>query len=88
MADNRRPHHIKTRERIRVTKLLERLQDYALGKIELDRGRVQAIKILLAKSLPDVKVVDVAVDVNHRDVSSLTNAELFSIIDGSAKRVG
>lgn len=59
------PRQRKTREAIRTTQLVNRLQGFALhendGKtgepIEIDSGRLKAIEILLRKSLPDLSAV-------------------------------
>ena len=56
----------KVRQRIRVSMLMRRLQDTALGRlkdkegniIELPDGQRKAIEILLKKSLPDLSSVD------------------------------
>lgn len=46
----------KVRERIQTTKLIQRLEDHALGKLdpELSKSQVAAIQILLKKTLPDL----------------------------------
>jgi len=48
----------KWRESISSAKLLKRLDDFALGLIELDRDRIKAIEILLKKTMPDLKAVE------------------------------
>lgn len=48
----------KTRERIQVSMLLNLLEKHAVGEIELDAQRIQSIKILLGKTLPDLKAVE------------------------------
>lgn len=53
------PHSQYLRDKIRTTALLNRLQDYGLGRVELSRGQVAAIAILLRKVLPDVASVDI-----------------------------
>lgn len=64
----------QTRAAIQTTKLVKRLESYALGKteadvgsgeevpIELDSGRLKAIEILLRKSLPDLQAVTISGD--------------------------
>ena len=51
-------HAAKTREKIQVSMLLNLLTDHAVGKIELDAQRVMSIKILLGKTLPDLKATE------------------------------
>ena len=45
------------RAKIETSKLLNRLQDYANGKVELTQGQIQAINILLKKALPDLQAI-------------------------------
>lgn len=54
----------QTREAIKTTQLIKRLQFYALSEndeagnvVELDAGRLKAIEVLLRKSLPDLSTV-------------------------------
>jgi len=44
----------KVRERIQTSMLIKRLEDHALGKLELTKTQVTAIQILLRKTLPDL----------------------------------
>lgn len=63
-------HDAATREKIKTSQLVNRLQGYALletdGKtgavIEIDPGRLKAIEILLRKSLPDLANVQISGD--------------------------
>jgi hypothetical protein len=60
MAAVRRNHskfNESCREKIQTTQLILRLQDHALGIIELDKTQIDAIKILLGKTLPDLSAV-------------------------------
>lgn len=58
MPARKRPHHNDScREKIQTSQLLNRLQDHALGAIDLERTQIDAIKILLAKKLPDLSHV-------------------------------
>jgi hypothetical protein len=62
------------RSAIQATQLVKRLQNYALGEkeanstdedvkpVELDKGRLKAIEILLRKSLPDLSTVQLQGD--------------------------
>ena len=67
----------KTREKIRTTKIIQRLQAYALGevdpctqkldengerkKVEMSPAQVKAAQILLNKNLPDLTASDINV---------------------------
>lgn len=60
MAATRRNHsrdNESCREKIRTTQLIKRLEDHALGEIELSVTQVAAIKILLSKTLADLSAV-------------------------------
>jgi hypothetical protein len=47
-------HDARTREKIQTSQLINRLNDYANGKITLESSQVKAIEILLRKTLPDL----------------------------------
>ena len=58
-------HDDKTRERIKTSQLVNRLQDNAFGTktgsakeyVELTAGQLKSIEILLRKSLPDLSAI-------------------------------
>jgi hypothetical protein len=59
----------RTREAIKTTQLVKRLQHFALGEkdeqgaaVELDANKLRAIEVLLRKSLPDLSTVTLAGD--------------------------
>lgn len=59
----------QTREAIKTTQLVKRLQHFALGErdeqgvvVEIDSGRLKAIEVLLRKSLPDLSAVTMTGD--------------------------
>lgn len=47
------------RAKIKTTMLLNRLNDFAAGRIEMSRGQVQAATVLLRKVLPDLSSTDI-----------------------------
>lgn len=56
----------QTRSAIQTSQLVNRLQDYALGKIdEIETGRLKAIEILLRKTLPDLSSVTLSGDADQ-----------------------
>src|SRR5262249_45554976 len=61
-------HPDYVREKIRASQLINRLQNCALGKIELTMPQIRAIEILLRKCLPDLAHTDISVDAPHRYV--------------------
>lgn len=55
-------HDDFTRERIRTTQLINRLEKHALGEIAMEPTQVRAIEVLLKKSLPDLSSITLAGD--------------------------
>lgn len=47
----------QTRSRIQTTKICQRVQDHALGQIEMTATQLKAAEILLRKTLPDVSSI-------------------------------
>lgn len=67
----RRTHQDDVRTKIKVTELINRVQDYALGILDdadVSSNRLNAIKLLLAKTLPDLSSVEISgdVEVTHK----------------------
>ncbi len=60
-------HSELTRERIRTTMLVNRLQNFVLGKLKhpMTPSQVSATVMLLAKTLPDLKAITHRGDVQH-----------------------
>lgn len=56
-----------TRKRVQTTQLINRLQNHGLGKLKkpLDSSQIQAINILLKKTLPDLQSVQMEVGVTE-----------------------
>jgi hypothetical protein len=64
----RKTHQDDVRTKIKVTELINRVQDYALGKLDdtdVSSNRLNAIKMLLAKTLPDLSSVTIEGDIDH-----------------------
>lgn len=66
----------RSRDAIRTTQLVKRLQWFALGEldsagnvVELDSTRLRAIEILLKKTLPDLQAVEHSGEVTQNVVS-------------------
>jgi hypothetical protein len=69
----------QSRAAIQTSQLINRLQNYALGKteandkvVEIDAGRLRAIEILLRKTLPDVSAVTLSGDEENPLVLNVT----------------
>jgi hypothetical protein len=57
----RKTHQDDVRTKIKVTELINRVQAYALGELsddDVSSNRLNAIKLLLAKTLPDLSSVE------------------------------
>lgn len=57
----------QTRAAIQTSQLVNRLQDFALGKegVDIDAGRLKAIEVLLRKSLPDLSAISLSGDADN-----------------------
>ncbi len=58
-ARKRRRLALKTRERIRTSMLINRLQDHVFGRRKMTPTQVKAALVVLRKTLPDLKPVKV-----------------------------
>lgn len=72
--------HQAWREKIKASMLINRLQDHAIGKIELSQTQVNAINILLKKVAPDLSAVEHSGDINVNDASELGRDEIIDRI--------
>lgn len=55
-------HDEKTRDKIRTSQLINRLNDHVFKDVVVSQTQMKAIEILLRKSLPDLTAVTVAGD--------------------------
>jgi hypothetical protein len=69
------------RERIRTTKLIQRLQNHALGEVEMSPTQIKATEILLKKRLPDLSAVEHTGTTTHKHVSEFSEAELAAELE-------
>lgn len=61
MAARLRPQHQEdVRAKIQTSQLINRLQDHALGVVELTKSQVSAIQILLRKTIPDLSATELS----------------------------
>lgn len=64
----RKTHQDDVRTKIQATQLIKRVQDYAMGVLsddEISANRLNAIKLLLNKSLPDLQSVELTGDADN-----------------------
>lgn len=65
--------HEKAREKIQVTQIINRLQNFALGVegVEMTPARVKACQILLAKKMPDLTASDITTHQEDRSFEEI-----------------
>ena len=59
------------RESIKVSMLINRLNDHILGKVELSATQVRSIEVLLRKAMPDLKAMEISGDADNPVMVSL-----------------
>lgn len=62
----------EAREKIKTTQLINRLQDHALGTVEMSSTQVRAVEVLLRKRVPDLSAMTMAGDDDGGPVKSIT----------------
>ena len=55
---NKRLHDEQTKRRIQAGQLLNRLDLFANGKLEMTQAHVLAAKVVIGKSIPDLKSIE------------------------------
>jgi hypothetical protein len=61
MAARLRPQHQEdVRAKIKTSQLINRLQDHALGSVELTATQIKAIEVLIRKTLPDLSATELS----------------------------
>jgi hypothetical protein len=74
-------HDDFTRDKIKTSQLINRLTKHAFGTIELSQTQVNAIRILLGKSLPDLAAISHSgpngEPLESRNLSELSTAEIL-----------
>lgn len=80
-------HAERMREKIRSGKYLDMLDKHIRGQKEMTASQVNAALKLINKVLPDMKAIEFKLDAADMDIKTVTNAQLFSIIEGKAERV-
>ena len=59
---NKLQHEEKTKRLIQASQLLNRLIQHAKGEIEMTQSQVNAAKIVIGKSIPDLKAMELSSD--------------------------
>jgi hypothetical protein len=76
----------RVRERIDISSTINRLQRVALGEEEMTMVEFQAAKFLVNKRIPDLKPLEPPQNTDQ-NAKSITNDELFKVIEGQATRI-
>ncbi len=77
------------RERIEKAGLLERVLSFAMGEVDKDGNLVvemtmpqlRAAEIVLRKCLPDLKAIEMAVEVHDNRTRAQIDHDVFSLVD-------
>lgn len=77
-------HTERTRDKIKATALVNRLQKIAMGEVDAEPTQVNAAKALLNKVLPDLKAVEHSGDIDHT-VTVNPIETLMNAIDGQTR---
>ena len=59
-ARNDTTHQEKTKKLIQASQLLNRLNSFANGEIEMTQAQVNAARIVIGKSIPDLKAIEIS----------------------------
>jgi hypothetical protein len=78
-----RIHADRTRLKIKTSSLINRLQDHVLKGTEMSSTQIQAARILLAKTLPDLKTAEITGSVQVTQTHRLSDQQLMSIAAGA-----
>lgn len=57
---NKPLHDDKTKRLIRASQLLNRLNSFANGEIEMTQAQVNAARVVIAKEIPDLKAIELS----------------------------
>jgi hypothetical protein len=88
----RKTHQDDVRKRIKVSNLLTRVQKYANGDLsdeDISPNRLNAIKLLLNKALPDLSSIQITgdpdnpIEISHRHGMDTAAIELINKIRGT-----
>lgn len=72
-------HDEKTRLKIQTSQLVNRLQSFANGEVELTRDQIKAIEVLLKKSLPDLSSMTIAGDEDGGAIKTVSEIRLVGV---------
>ena len=80
-------YYERLRSRIQAGQIVTRVQQCALGEIEMTNVEFQAAKLLINKTIPDLPAPSADPLAGAKDISHANPHTLLSIIEGEAERV-
>ena len=87
LPPNRKAWGMRVRERIDSAAIVNQLERIALGQEEGTQTQINAARILLDRTLPAIKPIEVDQGTDS-NAKTITNDQLFAVIEGQAKRIG
>lgn len=72
---NKPEHAEKTKRLIQASQLINRLNSHALGKIEMTQSQINAAKIVIGKTIPDLKSIEVSGEGGGAVILQLTSTD-------------
>jgi hypothetical protein len=78
---------MRVRERIDTSMIINKLHRVVEGTEEMTMVQLQSAKILLNKTVPDLKAMEVT-QTGDIDAKTVTNQQLIDVIEGQSKRIG
>jgi predicted RNase H-related nuclease YkuK (DUF458 family) len=76
----------RARQKIDSTRTVQALQQHVFGEREMTQTQINAARILLDRTLPVIKAIEIQQDTGQ-DAKTITNDQLFAVIEGQAKRI-
>lgn len=68
-------HEEKTKDLIRASQLLNRLNSFVNGEIELSPAQVNAAKIVIGKAIPDLRAIEHSGEIKSQVLVSATKLD-------------
>ena len=79
--------HAKKAARIKTHKIVKRLQKCALGKEAMLQSELTAARILLDRTMPVLKALEIKTDDSINSLKTITNTQLLDFIEGQSNRL-
>lgn len=86
MTNQRKSYGQRIREKIDTTRIVERVCLTAMGEDQMTMAELTAARMILDRTLPTLKPLETKPE-GEQDAKTITNADLFKVIEGQAKRL-